>query len=120
MRGTDGHQARSGRAEDLATGSRANLGDDARSRIDSRQASWVEPAGAAGPAAAIGPLRDEPKGRRVALIVCGANIDREAHCNFFARGDGCSPPSRRSCRRRRSTSTRRAGAGRPSPGNRQA
>lgn len=35
----------------------------------------VEPAGAAATAALCGPLRDRLRGRRVALIVCGANID---------------------------------------------
>jgi threonine dehydratase len=35
----------------------------------------VEPAGAAATAALLGPLRDRLAGRRVALIVCGANID---------------------------------------------
>ena len=35
----------------------------------------VEPAGAAATAALCGPLRDRLAGKRVALIVCGANID---------------------------------------------
>jgi len=35
----------------------------------------VEPAGAAATAALLGPLRDRLAGRRVGLIVCGANID---------------------------------------------
>jgi threonine dehydratase len=35
----------------------------------------VEPAGAAATAALCGPLRDRLAGRRVGLIVCGANID---------------------------------------------
>lgn len=35
----------------------------------------VEPAGAAAMAALLGPLRDRLRGRRVGLIVCGANID---------------------------------------------
>jgi threonine dehydratase len=35
----------------------------------------VEPAGAAAMAALLGPLRDKLAGRRVALIVCGSNID---------------------------------------------
>lgn len=34
----------------------------------------VEPAGAAATAALVGPLRDQLAGRRVGLIVCGANI----------------------------------------------
>jgi threonine dehydratase len=35
----------------------------------------VEPAGAAATAALCGPLRDRLRGRRVGVIVCGANID---------------------------------------------
>jgi threonine dehydratase len=35
----------------------------------------VEPAGAAATAALCGPLRDRLEGKRVAVIVCGANID---------------------------------------------
>lgn len=35
----------------------------------------VEPAGAAATAALLGPLRDELAGKKVGLIVCGANID---------------------------------------------
>ena len=35
----------------------------------------VEPAGAAAAAALLGPLRERLAGRRVALVVCGANID---------------------------------------------
>lgn len=47
----------------------------------------VEPAGAAALAAAIGPLHRELQGQRVALIVCGANIDREGFCKHLARGE---------------------------------
>ena len=35
----------------------------------------VEPAGAAATAALLGPLRERLAGKRVGLIVCGANID---------------------------------------------
>jgi threonine dehydratase len=35
----------------------------------------VEPAGAAATAALVGPLRGRVEGRRVGLVVCGANID---------------------------------------------
>ena len=35
----------------------------------------VEPAGAAATAATLGPLRERVAGRRVGLVVCGANID---------------------------------------------
>ena len=47
----------------------------------------VEPAGAAALAAALGPLRSELQGLRVALIICGANIDRDGFCKFLARGE---------------------------------
>jgi threonine dehydratase len=35
----------------------------------------VEPAGAAAAAALLGPLRERLAGRKVVLVVCGANID---------------------------------------------
>ena len=35
----------------------------------------VEPAGAAATAALRGPLREVLRGRRVGLVVCGANLD---------------------------------------------
>jgi threonine dehydratase len=35
----------------------------------------VEPAGAAATAALVGPLRERLRGRRVGVVVCGANID---------------------------------------------
>jgi threonine dehydratase len=35
----------------------------------------VEPAGAAATAALCGPLAERVRGKRVAVIVCGANID---------------------------------------------
>ncbi|MFL5397584.1 MAG: threonine/serine dehydratase [Myxococcales bacterium] len=44
----------------------------------------VEPAGAAAAAALSGPLRERLAGKRVALIVCGANIDRETFCAHLA------------------------------------
>jgi threonine dehydratase len=46
----------------------------------------VEPAGAAATAALVGPLRDELRGRRVGVIVCGANIDIETYARYIARG----------------------------------
>lgn len=46
----------------------------------------VEPAGAAATAALLGPLRDELKGKRVGLIVCGANIDIDNFNTFIRRG----------------------------------
>ncbi len=47
----------------------------------------VEPAGAAATAAAFGPLRRRLAGKRVGLIVCGANIDRDSFCTLLARGE---------------------------------
>ena len=44
----------------------------------------VEPAGAAATAAALGPLRERLEGRRVALIVCGANIDPPTFARHLA------------------------------------
>ena len=44
----------------------------------------VEPAGASAAAALSGPLRERLAGKRVALIVCGANIDRETFCANLA------------------------------------
>lgn len=43
----------------------------------------VEPAGAAATAALVGPLRDRLRGKRVALIVCGANIDELTFCRLL-------------------------------------
>lgn len=40
----------------------------------------VEPAGAAATAALCGPLRARLEGKRVGVIVCGANIDTETFC----------------------------------------
>jgi threonine dehydratase len=50
----------------------------------------VEPAGAATTAALFGPLRDELAGKRVGLIVCGANIDIENFARMVARGNEIS------------------------------
>jgi threonine dehydratase len=44
----------------------------------------TEPAGAAATAALLGPLAEELSGRRVGLIVCGANIDPETFCRLLA------------------------------------
>ena len=44
----------------------------------------VEPAGAAATAALLGPLRERLSGKRVALIVCGANIDPETFSRHLA------------------------------------
>ena len=43
----------------------------------------VEPAGAATTAALLGPLRDRCAGKRVGLIVCGANMDAEGYCRHI-------------------------------------
>ncbi len=44
----------------------------------------VEPAGAAATAALCGPLRDRLAGRRVGLVVCGANIDPATFATHLA------------------------------------
>ncbi len=46
----------------------------------------VEPAGAATTAAAFGPLREKLRGKRVALIVCGSNIDAEGFNKVLLHG----------------------------------
>ncbi|NRF69322.1 threonine/serine dehydratase [Aquincola sp. S2] len=46
----------------------------------------VEPAGAAATAALFGPLRERLDGRKVALIVCGANLDADTFARLLARG----------------------------------
>jgi threonine dehydratase len=46
----------------------------------------VEPAGAAATAALLGPLRERLDGKKVALIVCGANLDAETYARHLARG----------------------------------
>jgi len=43
----------------------------------------VEPAGAASTAALCGPLREKLAGKRVALIVCGANIDARTFADYI-------------------------------------
>ncbi len=44
----------------------------------------VEPAGAAATAALLGPLRQRLRGKRVALIVCGSNIDEASFAKLIA------------------------------------
>lgn len=46
----------------------------------------VEPAAAATVAALMGPLRDRLAGKRVALIICGANIDNATYGALLERG----------------------------------
>jgi threonine dehydratase len=54
----------------------------------------VEPAGAAATAALCGPLRERLRGKRVGLIVCGANIDHATFAAQIAAGaTPASPPS---------------------------
>ena len=48
----------------------------------------VEPAGAAATAALVGPLRERLQGRRVALIVCGSNIDAATFSAHLAAAGG--------------------------------
>jgi len=47
----------------------------------------VEPAAAAAFAAAVGPLRRQVEGRRLALILCGSNIDAESFARLVAAND---------------------------------
>lgn len=44
----------------------------------------VEPAGAAATAALLGPLRETLRGRRVAAIVCGSNIDAASYAKLIS------------------------------------
>ena len=46
----------------------------------------VEPAAGAAMAGALGPLRAELVGRRVGIIVCGANIDSKSYAAQLTRG----------------------------------
>jgi threonine dehydratase len=48
----------------------------------------VEPAGAAATAALLGPLRERLRGRRVGLIVCGANIDARTFAEHLTAAGG--------------------------------
>ena len=55
----------------------------------------VEPAGAAATAALCGPLREKLAGRRVALVVCGANIDPATFSSLISGGELTPDPGRR-------------------------
>jgi threonine dehydratase len=46
----------------------------------------VEPAGAAATAALCGPLRERLAGKRVGLIVCGANMDAAGYARLILGG----------------------------------
>ena len=46
----------------------------------------VEPAGASATAAVLGPLRERLRGKRVGVIVCGANIDPANYAKYLQRG----------------------------------
>jgi threonine dehydratase len=48
----------------------------------------VEPAAGAAMAGLLSPLRDRLKGKRVGLIVCGANVDAAGYLNLMERGRG--------------------------------
>ena len=48
----------------------------------------VEPAGAAATAALLGPLRSTLAGKRVGLVVCGANVDPQAWARHVVQGQG--------------------------------
>ncbi len=48
----------------------------------------VEPAGAAAVAALLGELADELRGKRVGVIICGANIDAEGFGAYIRRAEG--------------------------------
>ena len=50
----------------------------------------VEPAGAAATAALFGPLKDRLKGKRVGVLVCGANIDIDGFCDHVRRASSAS------------------------------
>lgn len=45
----------------------------------------VEPAGAAATAALVGPLRERVLDKRVGVVVCGSNIDRQTYCRYVSR-----------------------------------
>ncbi len=45
----------------------------------------VEPAGAAATAALLGPLRERLRGKRIALVVCGSNIDEASYAKLITR-----------------------------------
>ncbi len=47
----------------------------------------VEPAGAAATAALLGPLNERLRGKRVGVLICGANIDIERFAEFVAKGN---------------------------------
>lgn len=51
----------------------------------------VEPAGAAATAALLGPLREATAGKRVGLIICGANIDLEGFADHVRKGEALNP-----------------------------
>lgn len=46
----------------------------------------MEPAAGAAMAGALGPLRAQLAGRRVGVIVCGANIDTDSYLAQLTRG----------------------------------
>jgi threonine dehydratase len=71
--------------DELALVTDAQLRDAMRLLFSSAKLA-VEPAGAASTAAMLGPLREKLAGKRVALIVCGANIDAAQFSALIAPG----------------------------------
>jgi threonine dehydratase len=51
----------------------------------------VEPAGAAATAALCGPLVDRLRGKRVGVVVCGANVDHATFATQVAAGSPGRP-----------------------------
>ena len=47
----------------------------------------TEPAAAATMAALIGPLKERTRGKRVGIIACGSNTDRETFTDYLKRGE---------------------------------
>jgi threonine dehydratase len=47
----------------------------------------VEPAGAAATAAVLGPLASRLRGKRIGVVICGANIDSDSFYRFLKRGE---------------------------------
>jgi threonine dehydratase len=47
----------------------------------------VEPAGAAAAAAVLGPLAARLRGKRIGVVICGANIDSESFYRYVKRGE---------------------------------
>ncbi|MCJ8340343.1 MAG: pyridoxal-phosphate dependent enzyme [Pseudomonadales bacterium] len=46
----------------------------------------LEPAGATALAGALGPLRSKLAGKKIGIVICGANIDQQSYASLLARG----------------------------------